>query len=97
VEQAVLARLCVAVDRAERIRAELADQPLLTRGSAGQPRSSPLLMAAEQADRTVDRLAGSLGVSMPDVGKPRAHQSKAQKTRWSRAAKSASVTPIKGA
>ena len=54
-------------------------------GSTGQLKVHPLLAALDVQRKTADRLAASLGISMPGasgVGKARAHQRKAARTRW---------------
>jgi len=66
-------------------------------GAFEQPqyRPHPLLAALESQQKLADRLASSLGVSMPGASGA-GHQRKAARTRWSRAAKAAPVTPIGG-
>jgi phage terminase small subunit len=101
IETELLRQACGVVDRCDRLEAELAAEPLTTRGSTGQPRPNPLLGALREEEKLLDRLASSLGVSMPNRaagagrGDPRAK--KAARTRWSRATKAAPVTPIRGA
>ncbi|VAZ75529.1 hypothetical protein LAUMK4_02518 [Mycobacterium persicum] len=98
VESTVLAELCRCVDRIDGIEAELTGQPLTVSGSAGQPRVHPLLGALREHQKLADRLAVSLGVSMPDAagsGRPSGHQRKAAKRRWN-GPKTGSVTAIRG-
>ncbi len=103
IEAELLEELCRTLDFCDRIRRELKGKPLTVQGSTGQMRTNPLVATLEAQTKLADRLAGSLGVSMPGVAssgaKPRGHQRKAVNTRWSRAAKSApaSVTRIAGA
>lgn len=85
-EEVVLVELCRAVDRSDRIAAELEGQPLAVAGSAGQIRVNPLVGALDEVQKLVDRLAGSLAVvSAPGASGERgrrAHQRKAALTRW---------------
>ena len=97
VETELLHELCRVLDRADQITAELkACKSLTVLGSEGQPRVHPLLTALENQQKLADRLASSLGVSMPNSS-GQGHQRKAVRTRWSRAAKAAPVTAIGGA
>jgi len=80
IETELLTELCRAVDQCDRIRAELSKAELLVPGSRGQTRPNPLLTTLSTEVKLVDRLAGSLGVSMPGAsgaGKGRGHQAKA--------------------
>lgn len=98
-ETQLLTELCRTLDSCDRMRRELAGGPLTVTGSTGQPRVNPLLGALESQVKLADRLASSLGVSMPGsagAGNGAGHQRKAARTRWVRAAKAASVTPIRG-
>lgn len=95
VETQLLRELCTVVDRCDQIRAELKGERLTVLGSAGQYRAHPLLAALESQQKLADRLASSLGVSMPGASGA-GHARKAARTRWSRAAKAATVTPIRG-
>jgi Phage terminase, small subunit len=100
VECELLHELCRVVDRCDQIQAELEGQPLMTSGSVGQPRVTPLLTALQNQQKLADRLASSLGVSMPNqAGATRGSgpKRKAAQTRWNRANKAASVTSIRGA
>ena len=101
IESELLHQLCSVLDRCDQISAELAGQPLMTSGSVGQPRVNPLLGALREEEKMLDRLASSLGVSMPGAGgagKGAGHQRKAAVTRWSRRTRAAaSVTSIAGA
>lgn len=84
-EETVLAELCRAVDRADQIASELAGQPLSVAGSAGQIRVNPLVGALDQTEKLIDRLVGSLSVSVPAASGERgrrAHQQKAARVRW---------------
>lgn len=94
-ESQVLTELCRTLDSCDRIRRELAAASLTVAGSTGQPRVNPLLGALESQVRLADRLASSLGVSLPGSagGAP---QRKAARTRWTRAAKSVPMTAIRG-
>ncbi len=71
----------------------------MVHGSTGQPRVNPLQAALQNQEKLMDRLASSLAISMPGAsgaGKGGGHARKAVRTRWARAAKSASVTSIVG-
>jgi len=99
IETELLTELCRAVDQCDRIRAELGKAELLVPGSRGQTRPNPLLTTLANEVKLVDRLAGSLGVSMPgasDAGKGRGHQVKAARRRWRQTDRPALVTPIAG-
>ncbi|MGO9158375.1 P27 family phage terminase small subunit [Mycobacterium sp.] len=99
VESELLHQLCAVLDRCDQIQAELATQPLMTSGSVGQPRPNPLLACLREEEKMLDRLASSLGVSMPNragASKGSGHARKAAQTRWSRATKAA-VIPMRGA
>lgn len=98
VEVELLHQLCAVLDRCNQIQAELEGQPLMTSGSVGQPRPNPLLACLREEEKMLDRLASSLGVSMPGhSGKGAGHQKKAAQVRWSRSTRAASVTSIRGA
>jgi hypothetical protein len=84
VEETVLTELCKAVDVADRIRAELDKSPLVVTGSVKQQRVSPLVGALQTQQGLVDRLAGTLMVAMPG-GWGRGHQTKAVRSRWTKA------------
>jgi hypothetical protein len=97
IEEQLLRELCRAVDRADVIAAQLDSAQLVVAGSTGQPRVHPLLGALQAQEKLIDRLCTSLGVSAPGTageGRPRGHPSKAQRVRWARAGKAASVTSI---
>jgi hypothetical protein len=99
VECELLTELCRVVDRCDQIQTELEGQPLMTSGSVGQPRVTPLLTALQNQQKLADRLASSLGVSMPNqAGATRGSgpKRKAAQVRWSRSTK-ASVIPMRGA
>src|SRR5271166_359808 len=97
-ELELLHELCRVLDRCDQIAAELKGlKSLATLGSAGQCRVHPLLTALENQQKLADRLATSLGVSLPGASgetKGVGHQRKAVRTRWTRVAKAASVTSI---
>jgi hypothetical protein len=102
IELELLRQMCAVLDRCDLIEAELKDAPLTVGGSIGQPRVNPLLSALREEEKMADRLASSLGVSMPGqaaAGKGDARAKKAARTRWSRAPKAmpASVSSIRGA
>jgi phage terminase small subunit len=88
IELELLHQLCAVLDRCDAIEAELKDAPLMVGGSIGQPRCNPLLAALREEEKMMDRLASSLGVSMPgqsgNKGKGSGHQRKAAYTRWNR-------------
>lgn len=98
VEVELLQQLCATVDRCDAIAAELKDAPLMTFGSMNQPRVNPLLGALREEEKMMDRLASSLGVSMPNhagVSKGSGHSRKAAQARWSRATKAAPVVSLR--
>jgi len=98
-EAQLLAELCRTLDACDRMRRELAGGSLVVTGSTGQPRVNPLLGALEAQVKLADRLASSLGVSVPGsagAGKGAGHQRKAARTRWRRSGNVASVMPIGG-
>lgn len=86
-ETELLTELCRVLDCCDQLQAEIKGlKSLAVLGSAGQWRAHPLLSALDVQRKTADRLAASLGISMPGasgVGKARAHQRKAARTRWS--------------
>jgi hypothetical protein len=87
VEVELLHELCRVLDRCDVIAAELKGQPLTVVGSTGQPRVTPLLTALENQEKLADRLASSLGVSMPNASgrsKGAGAKRKAAFTRWNR-------------
>ena len=100
VEDQLLEELCRCLDFGDRLRRELAGaKSLMTLGSTGAWRISPLVVALQNQTKLADRLASSLGVSMPGsagAGKGAGHQRKASRTRWNRAAKGAPVVSIVG-
>ncbi|MGO9251509.1 MAG: hypothetical protein ACLP5J_08965 [Mycobacterium sp.] len=85
-ESELLTELCRTLDCCDQLQAELKGlKSLAVLGSAGQWRAHPLLTALDVQRKTADRLAGSLGLSMPGssgVGKARGHQRKAARVRW---------------
>ena len=100
VETELVHELCRVVDRCDRIAAELQNAELTVPGSTGQQRPNPLFAVLENEERVLDRLASSLGVSMPGesgTGRGAGHQRKAGRVRATRAGKAASVTRIRGA
>ena len=95
VETELLCELCRVLDRCDQISAELdRASSLSVAGSAGQQRAHPLLGALESQQKLADRLASSLGVPVSTAGGRNGHARKAARTRWNRAGKAASVTPI---
>lgn len=102
VEEQLLLELCKVLDRIDSISAELDTAPSwAVHGAAGQWRSHPLLTSLDNQVKLADRLAASLGVSMPNAGagqhRGHGHQQKAARTRWARRTKAPSVTSIVGA
>jgi hypothetical protein len=102
VEEQLLLELCKVLDRINSIEAELdTSASWAVLGSAGQWRTHPLLTSLDNQVKLADRLASSLGVSMPNAAagqhKGHGHQQKAARTRWARRARAASVTSIVGA
>ena len=102
VEEQLLLELCRVLDRIDSISAELdTAESWAVHGSAGQWRTHPLLTSLDNQVKLADRLASSLGVSMPNAAdgqhKGHGHQQKAARTRWARRTRAASVTSIVGA
>jgi hypothetical protein len=61
-EKHALAMACQLADDVARLRAELANSPLITVGSTGQPVESPLLGAIRNAVSLQAKLLGSIGI-----------------------------------
>lgn len=94
-ETELLHELCRVLDRCDQITKEIDGlKSLAVLGSAGQWRTHPLLGALENQQKLADRLASSLGVSMPNwsgQGRGAGHQTKAIRTRWARQTKAAPI------
>jgi hypothetical protein len=81
----LLEELCRVADRSDRLEAELAGESMTVAGSTGQQRPNPLLGALREERKMLDRLSGSLHLSMPgSAGAGRSHQRKAAYMRWRR-------------
>lgn len=84
-EYAILRRACAAMDRLAQIDAALSVAEMSVEGSRGQLRAHPLLVAANDAERTLDVLIRALSFPMPDetTGKRRSPQAvAAAQQRW---------------
>ena len=85
VELLTLEQCARQADLVGRLDAELAEAPVVTEGSMGQPRVHPLVAAVAEARRTLDTLQKGLALPMPDedVGHRRAPQQvAAAQARW---------------
>ncbi len=82
-ELIVLESACRTVDHVADLEAEMANQPLITKGSMGQERENPLLSEARQQRAFLNRCFAQL--DLPDLGegaaKTNQHRSAAQQ-RW---------------
>lgn len=84
-ELEVLRQCCRLVDLIARADVELIDSELTVRGSTGQPRAHPLLASVDEMRRTLDGLARSLSLPMPNEIEGRRRSPSAQaaaQARW---------------
>jgi hypothetical protein len=81
-ESHALEMACQLADDVARLRAELADAPLVVKGSTGQPTESPLLGAIRNAVALQSRLLGSLAVDPSEQARSHAGRALASQ-RWS--------------
>lgn len=88
----LLTEACRCADDAERLALELADQPVLVVGSAGQPRANPLAKELRDTRNLLGQLLGRLDFPADDSGNEwdgltASHRArKAARARWSRGA-----------
>ena len=84
-EVELLRQACRTVDLIERLDIELLDEPLMVRGSTGQPKSHPLLASVAAQRSTLGGLMRDLSLPMPDelVGRRRSPAATAAaQQRW---------------
>lgn len=87
-ELQILRRAVRAVDMADRIERELANQPLSVPGYSGQPRPHPLVKTLQEQHLLIRRLVDSLGIPLPEEEKAltaaQRHAQHAARVRWAR-------------